>query len=1085
MQTRLGLDIGTNSIGWWLYELEGEEIARIIDGGVRIFPDGRDSKSKSSLAVDRRIARSMRRRRDRYLRRREVLMRRLVDAGLMPGDSELVKKKLEKDPYALRARGLREELSLHELGRVLFHLNQRRGFKSNRKTDRGDNESGKIKDATARLDHDMMAKGARTYGEFLNMRRSETPEKPEYEGKPENKDGTRQDDRRTKPVRTRMSVARRGGPDAREEDGYDFYPDRRHLEEEFEKLWAAQEPHHPRVLTDALRDALFRIIFYQRPLKEPEIGLCQFENEPRLPKSHPLFQHRVLYETVNNLRITRDGDASRPLTLAQRDTITLLDAKKPTKTLASMQIKLPALAKALKLPKGERFTLQTANRDAIACDAVRASLAHPDRMAGLWSKLDEDTQIDIVARIRAVQSDAEFNDLVNWLQDKFSLPEDQARETANAPLPEGYGRLGETATRRILDVLKSDVVTYDKAVAACGWHHSDTRTGEVLDKLPYYGAVLDKHVIPGSRDESKHNPEDQAAEYYGRITNPTVHIGLNQIRRLVNRIIDVYGKPHQIVMELARELKQSKKQKDAWENTNKNNRKAAEQRSRKLVELGQEDTGANRMILRLWEYLNKDDCMKRFCPYTGERISAGMLFDGSCDVDHILPYSRTLDDSFANRTLCLRAANREKRNHTPWEAWGGTAQWSVIEANLHHLPDNKHWRFAPDAMDRFEGERDFLDRAIVDTQYLSRIARDYLDTLFTEGGHVWVVTGRMTAMLRRHWGLNSLLPDHDKDTAKNRTDHRHHAIDAAVIAATDRALVQRIARAAGRDEGDGQSAERVAREIAPPWDGFRKDIRDRVDRIIVSHRADHGSLNGTVGALHEATAMDWVDKHHVATRIPVNKLEPSHLIEGGKSDTLRDEFLRTKLARATDRLEGKAFEHAVTEWFSRPGPYYGTRRVRVLKALGEKSRVCVQHKNTDKKKVYQGGSNHRFEIWRMPDGEIIPQVVTVWEFHNLKTPKRPHPAAKRLLSVHKNDMVAIERDGNTRICSVQKTSVGVGAVLVPHNEADADARRRRKEAVEWFQMSATSLIKGGIRRVFVDGLGRVRDPGRPVWAGLT
>ena len=149
---RLGLDIGTNSIGWWLYATDGERITEVVDGGVRIFSDGRDPKSGASLAVDRRLARAQRRRRDRYLRRRKALLSKLKEAGLMPRDRDEARKLERLDPYALRAQGLDEALPLTHLGRALFHLNQRRGFKSNRKTDRGDNESGKIKDATARLE---------------------------------------------------------------------------------------------------------------------------------------------------------------------------------------------------------------------------------------------------------------------------------------------------------------------------------------------------------------------------------------------------------------------------------------------------------------------------------------------------------------------------------------------------------------------------------------------------------------------------------------------------------------------------------------------------------------------------------------------------------------------------------------------------------------------------------------------------------------------------------------------------------------------------------------------------------------------
>ncbi len=1089
---RLGLDIGTNSIGWWLYATDGDVITEVIDSGVRIFSDGRDPKSKASLAVDRRAARAMRRRRDRYLRRRAALMSKLAGAGLMPADPAQAKALELLDPYELRATGLDTALPLHHIGRALFHLNQRRGFKSNRKTDRGDNESGKIKDATARLDLEMELKGARTYGEFLHMRRSELTEKPATETRA-NKDGTRLDYRNRKTVRTCLSVAKRGGPDAKEEAGYDFYPDRRHLEEEFDKLWQAQVPHHPDTLTDDLRDALFETIFYQRPLKEPEIGKCLFSgyadvpsDERRLPKAHPLTQRRVLIETVNNLRITADGRHSRPLTLEERNTIIhALDNKKPTKTLASMAVKLPTLGKEVKLAPGESFTLETANRDAIACDPVRSSLRHPDRFGPIWSTLDIDAQWEVISRIRSVQSDADFAALVDWLMQTHGLDRDHAIATANAPLPEGYSRLGETATSRILTALESDVRTYDKAVAACGWHHSDHRTGEVLDHLPYYGEILDRHVIPGSLDADRHDPETQAAEYWGRITNPTVHIGLNQLRRLVNLIVTVYGKPDQIVVELARELKQSEKQKAEINRKNRDNRAAAERRSAQLIELGQPDTGANRTLLRLYEDLGPA-IGPRQCPYTGQPINVEMLFEGSCDVDHILPYSRTLDDSFANRTLCLRAANREKANQTPWEAWGKTPAWDAIEANLKNLPDNKKWRFAPDAMQRFEGANGFLDRALVDTQYLSRLARSYLDALFTEGGHVWVVPGRLTEMLRRHWGLNSLLPDKEGAAkSKNRTDHRHHAIDAAVVAATSRSLIKRIAESAGQDEANGKSAEDVARSTPEPWEHFRTDIGTQLGKIIVSHRADHGRIDpaarakgrdSTSGQLHNDTAYGIVDDTHVASRVPFLSLKPGDITVTTKGKNIRDPLLQRKLALATKGKEGKAFETALREFANRPGPYHGIRHVRLIETM---SVVPVSDAKGRVFKGYKPDSNLRWEIWCLPDGGITHHTVLTFDAHQPSTDTRPHPAAKKLLSLHKGDMVKLDTSKfGPVIATVEKFDANGTIELVPHNEANASDRYRKNKEDLYIRLRAKSALANGLRRVFVDEMGRLRDPGR-------
>lgn len=595
----------------------------------------------------------------------------------------------------------------------------------------------------------------------------------------------------------------------------------------------------------------------------------------------------------------------------------------------------------------------------------------------------------------------------------------------------------------------------------------------MLNTLPYYCEVLDRHVIPGTGRE-----EDDVFTRYGRITNPTVHIGLNQLRRVVNKIIERYGKPDQIVVELARELKQSDAQKASAQNSIKENTTAAIKRGEKLEEIGIENNGANRMRLRLWEALG-DDAMKRACPYTGQRISVEMLFNGSCDIDHILPYSRTLDDSFANRTLCLREANRAKTDKTPWERWGDTPEWEAIEANLKHLPENKRWRFAPDAMVRFEGEKGFLDRSLTDTQYLSRIARTYLDTLFSKGGHVWVVPGRLTEMLRRHWGLNSLLPDKDGAVKhKNRTDHRHHAIDAAVIAATDRSLINRLSRAAGQKEAEG--AEEVARDSEPPWTNFRADLQTALNRLIVSHRADHGRIGGgsTSGQLHNDTAYGIIDTHTVVSSTPLLSLKPGDIEATTKGKNIRDPHLQQLLAKATEGKNGKELEAALTQFSQTEGPYKGIRSVRLVESLSENARVEINDGGTPYK-AYKGDSNHCYELWRMPDGKVKAQVVTTYDANTGKSP-RPHPAAKRLLRLFKKDMVRLQRDGREITCYVQKFAQDGSLFLVPHSEGNADARTRdSNDPFKMIKISAGPAIKSGLRRVYVDEIGYLRDPGPP------
>lgn len=182
-------DMGTNSVGWCVFDLNQlREPVRVIAAGVRIFSDGREEKSGNSLAEGRRVARGMARRRDRYKRRRKAVLRTLAEYGLMPADpraraalvaetNDAKKDAPANDVYALRLRALDEKLSLHHFGRALFHLQQRRGFKSNRKADRksNDNEKGAIALGSERLHLAMREARARTLGEFLAARRRADP----------------------------------------------------------------------------------------------------------------------------------------------------------------------------------------------------------------------------------------------------------------------------------------------------------------------------------------------------------------------------------------------------------------------------------------------------------------------------------------------------------------------------------------------------------------------------------------------------------------------------------------------------------------------------------------------------------------------------------------------------------------------------------------------------------------------------------------------------------------------------------------------------------------------------------------------
>lgn len=644
MAWRLSLDLGAGSIGWCALELSEKGVpASILAAGVRLFGDGRapsrGDQQGTPLAVERRAARAMRRRRDRFKRRQRALLKHLQQDGLFPAEAAGRRALEGLDPFALRAQGLDARLSLHEIGRALFHINQRRGFKSNRKADRAaEDDAGKIAIGIDRLRIAMEEAGARTFGEFLQMRRASV-----------------RDPNAIPSVRTRL---RPETGEAARGEGYDFYPGRALLEEEFDAIWQAQAPHHRDVLTDEVHDRLFEIVFHQRPLKQPKVGTCTLvPGEERLPKAHPLFQRRRLLEEVNALMVVRAGENPQPLTLEARNVL-LLKLKDKAK------VSFEALRKALKLAPDARFNKESEHRSDLKGDEVAALFGHKSRFGTRWQHLGPDAQWEVIAR---VQEEEDEGALRGWLESTWDLTPEQAKSVAGVRPPQGYGRFGLTATTRLIAALEAEVITYDKAVVKAGLgHHSDFRTGEVFTDargnpaLPYYGAVLEQHIMPGTAEPS--DPEEMRI---GRLTNPTVHIGLNQLRRLVNALIRRFGPPDQIVIELARELKLTEEEKQRRNRENTKNRRAAEERSKKLVELGQADTGANRARLKLWEELNRDNVLDRRCIYTGAQISVDMLFSEKVEVDHILPFDATLDNSNANRILCVREANREKRKRSP------------------------------------------------------------------------------------------------------------------------------------------------------------------------------------------------------------------------------------------------------------------------------------------------------------------------------------------------------------------------------------------------------------------------------------
>ena len=1002
-----------------MVRLKDAEPVAIIKAGVRIFSDGRNPKDGSSLAVTRRAARAMRRRRDRLLKRKHRMMALLLKHGFFPADT-IERKALELlNAYELRAKGLDTALTPAEFARALFHINQRRGFKSNRKTDKKDNDSGALKAAISALRQQLDPNGAngkaRTVGELLWRRI-----KPDVEGKPP----------RAGLVRARYRERRIEKEDGktRIDKSYDLYIDRAMIDAEFDTLWAKQTALTPSVFNEAARAELKDCLLHQRPLKPVKPGRCTLEpDEERAPLALPSQQRFRIYQEVNNLRILKKDLHDETLTRAQRDE--LVNALEHHSKRSFTQIRT-----LLKLAGTTQFNLEDVKRQELKGSSTSAILSKKEHFGPDWFTFPLDQQDAIVMRLLTEESEAA---LIVWLQEELGFDETRAEIVANTGLAEGYGSLSTKALSRILPALQAEVITYDKAVQAAGYEHhshiSHAATGEILPALPYYGEYLQRHVGFGSGKR-----DDPPEKRFGKIANPTVHIGLNQARVVVNALIKRYGHPSEVIVEVARDLKQS------WEQRNEDKEQQAKNQKRnerlrtdaaKLLQISPERVKhADIQKLILWEELSFDIADRR-CPYSGVQIGARMVLSDEVEIEHILPFSQTLDDSLNNKTLATRRANRVKGDRSPaqaredFEREGWT--YDAILQRAEHMPRNKRYRFGPDGHEKWLREdKDFLARALNDTRHLSRVAREYLSLICPHGTRV--IPGRMTAMLRAKFGLNDIL---GLQGEKNRNDHRHHAVDACVIAVTDQGLLQRFAQASA--SAREKQLDKLVDSMPLPWPTYREHVGRAVRNIWVSHKPDHGYE----GALMEATAYG-IRKD--------GTIKQKSKADGSEGREIKN-LIRISEPKQPSR-------HGVdTE--GNPLPYIG----------------------------YVGGSNYCIEITRGDKGKWDGKVVSTFEAYQLVQQhgamRLRHPSlsvsGKPLamrLTIH--DIVRMEIDGQEQTLRMV-TVAGSGQIwFAPVNEANVDARNRDKaDPFNYTSKRAGSLQTAKARRVTISPIGELRDPG--------
>ena len=856
----LGLDIGIGSVGWAVLRNQPNgEPDRIQDLGVRIFDKAEQPKTGASLAAPRRDARSARRRLRRHRHRLERIRYLMEQRGIMPvADIQAMYAAggFQKSPYQLRAEALDRPLTKEEAVRVLIHLAQRRGYKSNSTAEaaKDEKETGKVKTAIEENRRCMAEHSYRTVGEMMYRDERFWQKHP---------DGTRYHQTRNKA------------------EDYRFTVERAAIVDEVRQIFAAQRRLGTVWMDEDMETAYLSILESQRSFDEgpggdspfsggigERVGACTFEpDEKRAAKATYTFEYFKLLQDLNRMRLTGMGMPPEPLDAAQREVL-------KSAALRSASLSYGQIRKKLNLDDdvffhglyyGEKTKEEAEKRKWPQMQSYHKMRTALDKVGkGAIGTLTEE-QLNAVATILTeCKSDAKR---IAALREAGIPPQ---FDEALLPLSfSKYGSLSVRAMQKLIPLLEEGL-RYDEACTRVYGDHRGLRPEQRTNRL------------------SLNDMEE--------ITNPVVRRAVSQTIKVINAVVRTYGPPDVVRIELAREMSRTFDERRKMEKRQDDNRAANERAKDQIAEYkGDHATGLD--IVKFKLYREQDGV----CLYSGQNLDIARLFEpGYADVDHIIPYSRCFDDSYQNKVLVLASENRQKGNRLPYEYFGqDEARWHGYEVRVENLIHN--YRKRQKLLKRRLTEEEstgFIDRNLKDTQYITRavynLIRDHL--AFAESNYrkkpVQAVNGAVTAILRGRWGVQKIREDGDL----------HHCLDAAVIAATTPGLVQRLTAynkhretwerspAGYVDPATGEMIElpqEARRDPFPkPWERFRQELEARLDPIDPRHQIDLLNL--------ETYESDEEIKPVFVSRMPNHKVTGAAHAETIRSSKGGDGFTVTK-----------------------------------------------------------------------------------------------------------------------------------------------------------------------------------------------
>jgi CRISPR-associated endonuclease Csn1 len=796
------------------------------------------------------------------------------------------------------------------------------------------------------------------------------------------------------------------------------YTHRSMFEREFAAIWEAQRVHHPMVLTESRFAELREALFFQRPLKDQRhlIGQCSLMPElKRAPVYWPEIQRWRYIQAINNLILMSPAGEERALTEREREILY-------RECEGHEKIAFKKAKKLIGVTDSWKFTIESGGEKDLKGNLTNVRLGKILNLR--WQQLTADRQIELLQDWAKAETDDEaFRTLA---QEKWECSPDEARALSDLRLPDAYANVSLEAARRILTHLERGV-TYGEA-----------------RKLEFPEQFVPKEPLALLPPVKEALPE---------VRNPAVMRALTEMRKTVNAIIRKFGKPDYIHIELGRDLKRNRDERMKLSSKNREREKQREQAREALQAHGlPEPKGSDIEKYLLWQ-----ECGKT-CPYTGQSISLNSIFGANpmFDVEHIVPFSRSLDDSFLNKTLCYKPENANKGNRTPWERYGGTAQFDeMIERVKRFGNDAKLRRFQMRETDLAKLLADFNSRQLNDTRYASRLAQQYLGLLY--GGRsdasgtqrVFVSNGQATAFLRQKWDLNRILSDSPQ---KSRDDHRHHAVDAAAAAMASPRMLQALARAA---ENAVRERHRRFGSFAHPWPEFREQLSAAIKATNVSHRP----MRKLGGPLHEETLYGKPHtgrdgKNYVHIRVLVEKADIEEIVD----PTVREAVRTAREAKVAPVLT------------TRDGRSIPIRKVRVRSVV----KTVPIGEGARRRNVVTGDNHHMEVIGETKGTKVVYSGAVVSRLEaaqrnrlGIPVVQRDHGADKEFLfSLSEGDMVEWQ-GAYWRVRGVTTQSNGM-PILSP----STDARLKADAIVE--RPTVNVFCKGGGRKVLIDHLGEVR-----------